>query len=93
MLPTDKALELYVLLKPHLSERREQDLVDFVSDTIDSMRETDLLDYIKSVQLLRDLELDEVLDMNSLDIFSAFMEGLVDNNIFSLIRFCESLGL
>ena len=43
--------------------------------------------------MLQNLELNEVLNMNSSDIFSEFMKGLVDNNIFSLIRFCESLGL
>ena len=94
MLQIDKALELHKLLKPHLSELDDGiDLVDFVRPVIDSMRETDFVDYVTCVQILQNSELDEVLEMESSDVFIAFLEGLVENNIFGLIRFCNSLGL
>ena len=93
MLSTDKALGLYSTLKPYLPERKEQEFLEFVSAVIDGMREADFVDYINSVCLLLNLELDEMEHMDSSDIFSGFMKGLIDNNIFSLIRFCESLGL
>ena len=94
MLSIDKALELHQLLKPHLSELDEEvDLTSFVRPIIDSMRETDFVDYITCVQLLRNVEFDEVLEMESSDVFVTFLEGLVENNVFRLIRFCDSLGL
>ncbi len=94
MLSIDNALELHKLLKPHLSELDEgADLTSFVRPIIDSMRESDFVDYITCVQILQNLEFDEILEMESSDIFIAFLEGLVENNVFKLIRFCESLGL
>ena len=94
MLPIDKSLELYGLIKPHLPEVDEGvEFVAFIRAVIDSMRETDFVDYVMSVQLLHGLELDEVLEMESQDIFIAFLEGLSKNKIFVLVRFCESLGL
>ena len=94
MLSTDKALELYSTLKPYLSELDEEhDLVKFVRPVIDRMRETDFVDYITCVQILQNSEFDDVLEMESSDIFIAFLEGLVENNIFGLIQFCGSLGL
>jgi hypothetical protein len=94
MLSIDTALELHKLLKPHLPEVDEGvDLTSFVRPVIDSMRETDFVDYITCVQILQNSEFDEVLEMESSDIFIAFLEGLVENNIFGLIRFCGSLGL
>ena len=95
MLSIDKALILYELLKPHLSEMGsdEQEFLNFIGDIVESMRETDFVDYINSVCLLLNLELEEMEQMDSQDIFLGFMKGLINNNIFSLIQFCESLGL
>ena len=93
MLSIENSLELYSILKPYFPEKEEQEFVDFVSAVIDGMREADFVGYINSVCLLLNLELDEMEHMDSSDIFLGFMKGLIDNNIFSLIQFCESLGL
>ena len=93
MLSIDKALELYTLLKPHLPESKEQEFLPFVRGITRSMKENDWLEYVGCVQLMYELELNEVVELDSFDIFTMFLEGLIKNKVFKLIRFCESLGL
>jgi len=93
MLSIDKALELHTLLKPHLPENKEQEFLAVVREITSSMKENDWLEYVGCVQLMYELELDEVVKLDSFDIFTKFLEGLAENNVFALIRFCESLGL
>ena len=93
MLSTDKALELHALLKPHLPENKEQEFLTIVRYITSSMKKNDWLEYVGCVQLMYGLELDEVVELDSFDIFTMFLEGLIENNVFGLIRFCESLGL
>ena len=94
MLSIDNALELHTLLKPHLPEiDKESEFLDFIQDITRSMKGNDWLEYVGCVQLMCGLEVDEVVDLDSFDIFAKFLEGLVENNVFTLIRFCESLGL
>jgi len=93
MLPIDKALELHALLKPHLPENREQKFLAFVRDITRSMKENDWLEYVGCVQLMYELEFDEVVELDPFDIFTMFLEGLVENNVLGLTKLCESLGL
>jgi len=93
MLSTDKALELHTLLRPHLPENKEQEFLPFVREITSSMKENDWLEYVGCVQLMYGLEFDEVVELDSFDIFTMFLEGLIENNVFALVRFCESLGL
>ena len=93
MLSIDNALELHTLLKPHLPENKEQEFLDFIQDVTGSMKGNDWLEYVGCVQLMYGLEFDEVVNLDSFDIFTKFLEGLAENNLFELIGFCESLGL
>ncbi len=93
MLSIEKALELHTLLKPHLPENKEQEFLTVVREITNSMKENDWLEYMGCVQLMYELEFDEIVELDSFDIFTKFLEGLAENNVFGLIRFCESLGL
>ena len=93
MLSTDKALELHALLKPHLPESEGLEFLPFVREITNSMKGNDWLEYVGCVQLMYGLELDEVVELDSFDVFTMFLEGLIENNVFGLVRFCESLGL
>ena len=93
MLDIDKALMLYELLKPHLSPDKDQEFVDFIENAINSMKENDPAAYVYCLQVLSGLELDDFEEMNSAEAFGIFSEGLIENNVVGLVKFCESLGL
>ena len=93
MLSTDKALELHALLKPHLPESKGPEFLPFVREVTSNMKKNDWLEYVGCVQLMYELEFDEIAELDSFDVFTMFLEGLIENNMFGLIRFCESLGL
>jgi len=93
MLPIDKALALYDLLKPHLSEDKEREFLDLIEKIIDSMKESNPATYVHCLQLLSGLELNDFEKINSIEAFSIFFEGLMENNVLGLISFCENLGL
>ena len=94
MLPIDKALELYSLLKPHLPEiDKESEFLDFIGKITESMRANDPAAYVYCMQIVSGLELDDFEEMDSAEAFSVFLEGLAENNVAGLVKFCESLGL
>ena len=72
---------------------KEQEFLDFVRDITESMKGNDWLEYVGCVQLMYELEMDEVVELDSFEIFSKFWKGLIENNVLELIRFCESLAL
>ena len=94
MLSIDKALELHALLKPHLPETdKESEFLDFIGDVIESMRENDPASYVYCMRLVSGLELDDFEGMIVLEAFAVFLEGLMENNVSALVRFCGTLGL
>ena len=95
MLSIDKALMLYELLKPHLPEMGgdEQEFLDFIGDIVESMRDTNPLAYVECLELLSGLDISEISKKTSLEALELFSIGLVDNYVFNLVKFGQSLGL
>ena len=95
MLSISKALMLYELLKPHLPEMNEdeQEFLDFIGDIVESMRDNNPLAYIECLELLSGLDVSEISKKTSIEALELFSVGLIDNHIFNLVKFGQSLGL
>lgn len=96
MLSIDKALALYKMLEPHLPEMGgddEPEFLDFIGDVVDSMRDNNPAAYVECIELLSGLDTSEITKKTSLEAFELFSIGLVDNHVFNLVKFGQSLGL
>ena len=67
-----------------------QDAVDFISDIVQKITPEE---YLKCVSLLTNTDIDTIKKEISLDILTAFIEGMKLNQAISLLRFYKSIGL
>ena len=68
----------------------QQDAVDFISDIVQKITPEE---YLKCVSLLTNTDIGKIKKEISLDILTAFIEGMKENQIVVLLGFCKSLGL
>lgn len=83
------ALRLAAVLAKYIDTKDiEADPLDFISALLNKLTP---LDYLHSVELLTGEEAVEAYP--SIEIITAFVEGLKSNQIVSLISFSKSLGI
>lgn len=89
MINTQKALNLYILLKDHFpEENNEFDIVQLIRIIIDSMAEKGQhVNYHRSLMLMYDLTLDVIKTSDPQDLLNMFAQGLVENNVIELMSF------
>ena len=68
----------------------QQDAVDFISDIVQKITPEE---YLKCVSLLTNTDIDKIKKEISLDILTALIEGLKENQIIALLGFYKSLNL
>ena len=68
----------------------QADPIDIVSDIAEKIEPQE---YLACVSLMTDMSIEKIKQEISLDILTAFIEGLKLNQIVSLIGFYKSLGL
>ena len=68
----------------------QQDAVDFISDIVQKITPEE---YLKCVSLLTNTDIDNIKKEISLDILTAFIEGLKENQVVVLLGFYKSVGL
>ena len=88
------ALELYMILKPHLPEKPDESGIRYVKEIVDSMAEKNPQDYLDSILLMVG-ETEEGLEnkYDTSEIRDLFIEGLVVNRVVSLAEFGRTLKL
>lgn len=66
------------------------DVIDFISEIINKI---DPQEYLVCVSLMTNINIEKIKQEISLDILTAFIEGLKLNQIVTLLHFYKSLGL
>jgi hypothetical protein len=95
MLPLDKALKLYDVMKPYVNGVVEENLnsLDFVQGIIHQMNQQNPRDYCEAVAIMTGKNISSVVDtMSTQERFLAFVEGLAENKIVSLVKMVEKVG-
>ena len=95
MLNLNDALKLYDIMKPYVNGVVETDLssIDFIQQIIHQMRQRNPKDYCEVVAIMTNKSVKEVVDtMSTQERFSAFLEGLAENKIVSLVNMVEKVG-
>ena len=88
------ALDLYMILKPHLPEKPDESGIRYVKEIVDSMAKTNPRDYLDSILLMVG-ETEEGLEnkYDTSEIRDMFIEGLAMNQVVSLAEFGRTLKL
>jgi len=89
----DDAFLLASKLSKHVDVHKldpEEDAVDFISDIVGKLSPEE---YLSCVSLLTHTDIDTIKKEVSLNILTAFIEGLKLNQVVSLLGFYKSLGL
>lgn len=68
----------------------QADAVDFISNIVDKLSPQD---YLRCVTLLTKTDEQKIKQEISLEILTAFIEGLKKNQVIALLHFYKSLGL
>lgn len=85
------AFRLASLISKHIDKiQPQQDAVEFISNIVDKLSPEE---YLRCVMLLTQENEETIKKENSLDILSAFVEGLQKNQIISLLAFYKSINL
>ena len=94
ILNTKEAVELYTLLNPYLpKEFDEEDLLSFAGTILEGMIDLDRHgDYLHAVEILCEEKYAYIVTLEIDEIFQAFVEGLLKNEFFTLVKFCRELG-
>lgn len=95
MLNLNDALKLYDIMKPYVSGVVETDLssIDFIQNIIHQMSQRNPKDYCEAIAIMTNKSINEIVDtMSTEQRFSAFLEGLAENKIVSLVNMVEKVG-
>lgn len=88
MLNTEKALQLYKLLKPHFPDDVYKfDITELIRIIIDSMVEKNYEDYADTLMLMHNVSLESMRGVPSEEILKLFIEGLAENSVYELMDF------
>jgi len=91
----EKALELYSIIGKHLPENVDGnlDVLDFIGTIVNNIKESgNHRDYLDSVLILTEQDEQDILQLESIEVLNMFTQGLMDNQIISLKKFCESIN-
>ena len=89
-----RSLKLYKMLEPHLPEDLDLEPFDFISIIIHNIKESGSHNtYIEALEFISGLPKSELLNMDIMDLFELFVEGLTDIQIIYLTEYCRKTGL
>lgn len=92
MLSIEKAFTLYETIGKYVPEEIPSDLIEFIGKILQEMIDSGEGDkYLQAVELMTDISIDDLVQMKHFDVVKLFVDGLVENDIFSLRSFCEAL--
>lgn len=89
------ALLLYDLVGKHIPKDIDEDtdVLNFVGKIVDSIIEAnEHRRYIDAIMLMSDMTQEEILSESIESAIMLFSEGLVNNHVLLLCKFCEELG-
>ena len=93
MLNMEKGLELYLKLSPYLPEDTEDgSSLDYLHAIISNIRNGNSKDYVDSLKIMCDINIDELKKHSTEEILTMFVDGLKENKFFSLHNFLGSFG-
>jgi len=95
MLNLHKALQLVALLDPYIPANPDLNapILDFIGKILSNIVENNKhADYLASVELLTDIPVDDLVKRPVEDVFRLFTDGLIENQILSLVDFYRSIG-
>ncbi|MBU2051389.1 MAG: hypothetical protein KKH61_20770 [Gammaproteobacteria bacterium] len=94
MLNLTDALKLYDILKDHLPvDATNLTAFHYAGKILDSIitKETHE-DYLDAVALMNKCEIDDLIQNDVSEVFAAFIDGLIENEILEIKNFCEKVG-
>ena len=95
MLNLNNALRLYDIMKPYVNGVGEKDLssIDFIQKVIHQMNQKEPRDYCEVIAIMTDKSIKDVVDtMSTQERFLAFVNGLSENKIVSMVQMVEKVG-
>ena len=94
ILNLDEALQLYDLLGEYLPDEEEPNsIINFVGKIVNNIKENSRPEiYIQSISLMSDFSEDDLLSMTSEQVLQLFIQGVMENQLPSLKKFCETIG-
>lgn len=94
MLNLNDAFHLYELINPFLPETTEEmELLEFAGKIVDNIIQTENhTKFVEILGLMYSKSREEILQIKPEDAIVMFMEGLVENNILWLKKFCMVIG-
>lgn len=89
LLTINEAWELYKLIKNHFPEKIDTEVivVDFISDFVDSVAQTDPDVLLQILDLLLEDGVARIESMAGTEVFMALVEGFQQNKVFDLFNF------
>jgi hypothetical protein len=95
-LTLNKAIELYEILGAHIPDvdnNADIDAMEFIGRIMNSVNSSgNHAAYTLSIELMSDKTLKDLQEMNSQERLELFVDGLVQNKIYSLALFCRNIG-
>ena len=89
-----KSLELYKILEPYLPDDLELEPFDFIGTIIENIKESGKhKDYITAIELISNKSKDDLLSLETMDLFTLFTNGMIEIQIIDLTTFCVDIGL
>jgi hypothetical protein len=95
MLNLRKALKLVSILNDSIPETWDLNapIIDFVGKILENIVENNRhADYLASVELMTDISVDDLVNIPVDQVFQLFTDGLIENQILSLVDFYRSIG-
>ena len=86
------AIRLASILNKYVDVKRlspDQDAIDFISGIVEKISPQD---FILCVAMMKNITEEDVKKEISLDVLTAFIEGLKTNRVMTLLEFYKSLG-
>jgi hypothetical protein len=95
LLSIEKAFEFYAIFKKYIPENFNGDgiLIDYIAQIIDKIKAGRHRDYFDMVLLLSGMKEEELIKLPAEEILGLFVEGLKNNQILSLVEFCNTVGI
>lgn len=95
MLVLNNALRLYDVMKHYANGVVDKDIasLDFIQNVIHQMNQSNPKDYCEVIAIMTGKNIQDVVDtMSTQERFVAFVEGLAENKIVSLVQMIEKVG-
>ena len=92
VLPIADALRLIKILAPYIPDELDENVFDFAGKILDNIIGMGKhVDYLRATYLMTGIDPDELIKNSVEEVFGMFAQGLIDNEILTLLGFWQEL--